>query len=331
MNGSMTRESISRAEIGPLGALLGKGGQACVYAAPGVTVPDIPGPLVFKDYHQGQQPPHGLQSLVSRRLRMDDATRSRLDRATAWPVRLVQDGGRVCGVLMRLLPDEFFRERLVPSGKTKRSLQEIQHLFIDPGRSARLGMPVPDTAHRLMLCRSFAAALHLLHRNGLVVGDLNAMNAAFTLAGVPAVVLIDCDAIRIKGSMAVVQQLNAPDWEPPEDKLSQATDLYKFGLFVVRCLGPGHMASVSRDPARADAVLDSQGRALLRAALHHEPAHRPTAQMWGRYLDQVLTGRSARPAAAVQAQLAEPALPATRTATSGWRRDPVTRKWTQVS
>ena len=36
-------------------------------------------------------------------------------------------------------------------------------------------------AQRVMLCRSFASVLHLLHTNDLVVGDLNGRNAVFGL------------------------------------------------------------------------------------------------------------------------------------------------------
>jgi hypothetical protein len=330
MSVSKASETVTRAAIGPLGPLLGSGGQGSVYAAPGISLPDIAGELVFKEYHRGQEPPHGLQTLVSRRLRMDEVTRARLDRSTAWPVRLVEEDGQVRGVLMRLIPDEYFQQRIAPSGRPIRSLREIQHLFVDPTRSARLGMPPPTMVHRLMLCRSFAAVLHFLHRNDLVVGDLNAKNAVFTLGDLPSVMLIDCDAVRIKGTMAVVQQLNAPDWDPPEDKLSQATDLYKFGLFVLRCLGPGSLASVSRDPARAEAMLDEEGRALLGGALHSSPAQRPTAQVWGRYLDSVLTGQRSQRIPTAHTQPLSSVPPAATTATSGWKRDPVTRKWVQV-
>jgi DNA-binding helix-hairpin-helix protein with protein kinase domain len=301
----MSGEAVHRSLVGTLGVQLGAGGQGRVFLAPEISLPDVPGPLVYKQYLPGHLPPHGLAAVVARRLRMDDATRSRLDRAAVWPVRLVEDGGQVSGVLMRLIPDEFFQERTKPSGAPTRTLREVLHLFVDPGRSNRLGMPSATMAQRLMLCRSFASVLHLLHRNDLVVGDLNGRNAVFALGTLPEVRLVDCDAVRIKGSMPVVRQLNAPDWDPPENQLSQASDLYKFGLFVLRCLGPGTQASVSRDPARAGAVLDGEGLALVRAALAQDPNRRTTAQSWGRYFDRVLTGRQA----------------------AGWKRDPVTKKW----
>ena len=317
----MSSHTIGLSALGSLGQQIGAGGQAKVFLAPGITLDDVAGPLVYKQYRPDHLPPHGLSAVVSKRLRMDVATRQRLDGCTAWPVRIVQDAGAVSGVLMPLIPGGFFEDRVLPSGKPEHSLREVQHLFIDPDRALRLGMPAPTAAQRLLVCRDFAAALHLLHRNDLVMGDINAKNEVFRLDARPCVMLVDCDAIRIKGSSAVVRQLNAPDWVPPEDTLTQATDLYKFGLFVLRCLGPGSMASVSRDPARANAVLAPEGRTLLRASLSHRPSDRPTAQDWGRFFDglQPVVRRQSAPA------------PPPATSTPGWKRDPKTKRWVQAT
>ncbi len=319
----MSTHVIGLDEVGPLGELLGAGGQAKVYRAPNVSLADVPGPLVYKEYRTGQAPPHGLAAVVSRRLRMDEVTRRRLDAATAWPVRAVEERGEVRGVLLRLIPEEFFEDRVKPSGTRARTLREVQHLFVEPRRAERLGMPAPTAAQRVLVCRDFASAVHLLHRNDLVIGDLNPKNAVFRLGGRPCVMLVDCDAIRIKGAAAVVRQLNAPDWDPPEAMLSQATDRYKFGLFVLRCLSPGAFASISRDPSRVDGVLPGEGPALLRAALGGDPGGRPTAQTWGRYFDAVLAGST------------EPTDRSSRTTpqmtTSGWRRDAKTRRWVPVT
>lgn len=311
--------AVATADLGTLGDLLGSGGQANVYRVPQLTLPDVRGELVFKRYKAGQAPPHGLHRLVERRSRMELPVRGRLDRHTIWPVRVVEDGGTVHGVLMPLIPADFFEDRTLPSGAAKRSLREIQHLFIDPARAIRLGMPAPDDRHRLLLCRDFASAIHFLHRHELVVGDLNAKNAIFRLTARPTVMLLDCDAMRVRGEAAVVQQLNAPDWDPPERFLSQSTDLYKFGLFVLRCLGPGQQGSVSRDPDRAANILDDEGRHLLSAALSTRAADRPTGQAWGRYFDRVLGTEAARRPAP------------SKTSTTGWRRDRRTGRWVEAT
>ncbi|WP_086668808.1 hypothetical protein [Lentzea kentuckyensis] len=317
----MSSHTIGLSALGPLGPQIGAGGQAKVFLAPAITLDDVAGPLVYKQYKPDHVPPHGLSAVVDKRLRMDVATRQRLDRCTAWPVRIVEQAGAVSGVLMPLIPGEFFEDRVLPSGQPKNSLREVQHLFIDPDRARRLGMPAPTPAQRLLICRDLAAALHLLHRNDLVMGDINAKNEVFRIDGRPCVMLVDCDAIRIKGSSAVVKQLNAPDWDPPEDTLSQSTDIYKFGLFVLRCLVPASMGSVSRDPARANAVLAPEGRTLLRASLSRRPADRPTAQDWGRFFDgqQPVVRRQSAPA------------PPPATSTPGWKRDPKTKRWVQAT
>jgi hypothetical protein len=98
--------------------------------------------------------------------------------------------------------------------------------------------------------------------------------------------LVDCDAVRFRGSAAVTRQLNAPDWDPPEggSVLTEATDLYKLGLFVLRVLNPGAQASTAREPRRADPLLRiGRGQEMLRAALSADPRHRPTAVWWRNY------------------------------------------------
>jgi hypothetical protein len=331
----MTDHVLQRVQLGKLGALLGEGGQAKVFHAPALTLPDAPGAVVFKQYREGHTPPHGLHRLVARRRDLGKATRDRLDGVAAWPLRVVQDNGAVCGVVLPLIPGSFFQSRILPgTGRTKRDVREVQNLFISPARARHVGMPEVSLAHRLLVCRDFASALHLLHRRELVVGDLNAKNALFRLDGRPSVMLVDCDAIRIVGEMPVVAALNAPDWDPPEGKvLSQATDRYKFGLFVLRCLSPGEQSSTSRDPRRADAVLDQDGRRLIRAALSASPGDRPTVQEWGYYLHYRVTGTRAGPVRSPSAMSAGQAdsLPTPRhDSTPGWRRDPSTGAWRPV-
>jgi len=324
-------EAITSAQLGKLGPLLGAGGQARVYQAPALRLPNAGGPLVFKEYKAGHQPPHGLRKLVAVRNSLADASRRRLDPLAASPLRVVEDSGQVRGVVLSLIPASYFQERVLPgTGTRDQAPREIQNLLIPVTRARLVGMPTPTVEQRLGICRDFAAALHFVHRQNLVVGDVNAKNALFRLTGRPSVMLVDCDAIRIKGNMAVVAQLNAPDWDPPERVLTQQTDRYKFGLFVLRCLSTGEQASTTREPGRADAALDPDGRRLMRAALSDIPGKRPTAQDWGNYFQARLTGQ--RTVAAV-AQPTQPGLSKSRppqtVATTGWFRDPVTGQWTE--
>jgi hypothetical protein len=315
MNDELTRE-----QLGELGDKLGSGGQATVYLLPELTLPDVNGSLVFKRYRGDQVSPHGLRAIVGVRSRLDAADQRRLDSIAAWPVRVVRDSGHITGVIMPLITDSFFQDRTLPTGRRSRDPREVQNLFVDPEIAGRLGMPQLSMGERMAVCRDLAAALAFLHRNGVVFGDLNAKNELFRVRPEPTVMFVDCDAVRIRGSAAVVRQLNAPDWNPPEGAvLTQATDLYKLGLFIIRTLGPGPQASVARDPRRVFDRLDAEGRTLLTAAMGDKASTRPTAASWQAYFGRRTGGRAGRVPLAREERAP--------TVTSGWRRDPASGKW----
>jgi serine/threonine protein kinase len=321
-------DELHRADLGRLGARLGSGGQAVVYLVPDLRLPDAPSALVYKEYKGNQVAPHGLRAIVRVRSKMAPAERERLDTVAVWPVRVVRDEAGIRGVVMPLIPGSFFQDRMLPSGTADRHPREAQNLFVSEEVANRVGMPAVALGTRFAICRDAAGALSFLHQHGIVFGDINAKNELFRLAPEPTVMLVDCDAVRIRGSAAVVRQLNAPDWAPPEGgALTQATDVYKLGLFVLRTLGPGPQASVSRDPRRAT-PLDRDGMVLLQATLSPSARTRPTAAAWFDYL-RLRTPSRRTPDQIVRSAVPVPA-PATQR-TSGWRRDPRTGTWVPAS
>jgi DNA-binding helix-hairpin-helix protein with protein kinase domain len=172
-------DELDRSSVGQLGPQLGSGGQAVVYLAPDLRLPDVSGALVFKQYKGNQVSPNGLRAIVGVRSKLDPAARRRLDAMAAWPVRAVRDAGRICGVVLPLIPDTFFQERVLPTGRHARGPREVQNLFVDPALAARLGMPGLTLGQRFGVCRDLAAALALLHENGVVFGDINAKNELY--------------------------------------------------------------------------------------------------------------------------------------------------------
>ena len=286
---------LTEADLGKLGPKLGEGGQARVYELPALRLPESgTHRLVYKQYKAGHAPRHGMRQLVAVRARLqsDPALLARLDASAAWPVRQVVDAtGAVAGLILPRIPDEFFHNLRLPSGGTKRIPRDVQFLMIPPDRAMAGGMPAPSPETRLRVCRDFAATLAVLHDDlNVVFGDINPRNTVFRLDPEPKVMLVDCDAVRVSGSMAAVAQLNAPDWDPPgsQNVLSRSTDLYKLGLFVLRCLTPERGGSINRDPAHARWVLDATGLTMLRGALSAVEADRPSADAWRRYLSQML-------------------------------------------
>lgn len=285
---------LREGDLGPLGEMLGSGGQAKVFELPALSLPDVVGPLVYKQYKPGRAPLHGMSKIIALRARLgvEPGKLDKLDAATAWPVRqVVADDGAPLGLVLRRIPDSFMQDIRLPSGTVKTIPREVQFLFIPPDRALRGGTPTPTPTERLTICRDFAATLEFLHDElNVAFGDINARNAVFRIGEEPTVMFVDCDAVRVVGDMAVAPQLNAPDWDPPEGSgvLSRSTDLYKLGLFVLRCLTPDKNSSINRDPNQARGVLDAHGLTLLTDAVRGAPAQRPTAEAWHRYLRHAL-------------------------------------------
>ncbi|PPK61729.1 hypothetical protein V5P93_000109 [Actinokineospora auranticolor] len=277
-------------QLGRLGPVLGRGGQAIVYALPDYGLPDVPGGLVFKHH---RRVPDSAADLVALRAELDQPSRAWLDRITTWPVRVVRRGVDTVGVVVPRIPDSYFDDITLPSGNRKKAPREVQYLFVEP---ARIGRVLPTATQRLLVCADFADALDFLHVLGIVVGDINHRDALYRLSARPMVMFTGGDEMRPTGSTATTRQIDSPDWDPPEhhDGLSQATDLYKLGLFVLRTLTPGVLTSTKRDPVAAAGVLDAAGLDMLTRALADRPAHRPSAHAWATYLNGLLADPTRR-------------------------------------
>ncbi|WP_071288552.1 hypothetical protein [Mycolicibacterium llatzerense] len=241
-----------------------------------------------------------LTALVEFRSSQDARRRAVLDDAAAWPLQLVTRHGAVCGFVMQLIPSEFFGQQLLPSGRTVRLPIKSQWLVVDPARADGAGIAVPradDLPARLVLCAKLAHVFGVLHRAGLVYGDLSLNNAMFSAGSPPRMMLVDCDAAQAPGT-AAIGQAHTDDWTPPECVAGgrvqdAATDRYKLALFILRVLTPGPHASQSVDPARGVGVLDLEGNAMMRDGVSTDRNARPTAKAWFDYLTRylgVLTG-----------------------------------------
>ncbi|MEV7095925.1 hypothetical protein AB0M80_24060 [Amycolatopsis sp. NPDC051045] len=287
--------TIEGADLGKLGDQLGRGGQAVVFEAPDVHLPDVPGPLVFKEYKKPPNSGDELRKIVLQRDKLSAVDRARLDAYTTWPLRVVERAGVPCGVLMRRIPAEFGEQvKDCYTGATKWKPCEVQFLFVDPDRlgGPLVGRRVPTWEQRLTICRDFAGMLEFYHeRVNAVFGDINPKNELYRLDGTPSVMFIDCDGVRLMSQGASNVQLNVDDWRPPEGgSLNRLTDRYKLGLFVRRSLLPGARASIATDPVAIAGVLDGEGVDLLTRAIAKgaDPRQRPSPYEWWRYFSLLL-------------------------------------------
>jgi serine/threonine protein kinase len=314
--------TVSRSALGRL-EQLGKGGTAIVYRAPDFSVAgaDV---TVYKEYKQstrayaGPSLLPGLLSLVRFREKLAPPQRQLWDERIVWPLRVVtNDEGGASGILMRLIPSRFFQLTVSRTGGQSTHPREVEKLFGSAADMARIGIPEVELTTRLAIVGQIAATYAMMHRAGVVVGDISGRNIVYDPAGNrPQVLAVDADSARVEGTRsAFSNQPHTPHWEPPEalqaaralrhakrgavdagttgdlGRLSnttvvqsKATDVYKFGLLVVRILDFGRQRSVNRDPGKAVTVLrrwlGREAGELLTRTLSADPAQRPELREW---------------------------------------------------
>lgn len=291
---------IQRSALPDTMPLLGKGGFSRVYLLVDGSVAGLPGACAYKEYKRsaGPIPLKGLQRVVDIRTRTDAARQVLLDSASTWPHRVVVDGpALVVGVVMPLIDEGYFQDIVVPlTGERKRVAREVQHLFAPPERLVRKGMEAPDVSTRLAICQRAAFLIGVLHKMDVIYGDLSGKNFLYRLDPKPAVLLVDCDAVRVKGTAAIAgSQPHTPDWIPPEcvgrrDVQSVGTDRWKLAALILRLLSAGPGGSVTLDPVHADRILGPEGQDLLRRGLSATPEERPTAKDWVQFLEKLRSG-----------------------------------------
>jgi hypothetical protein len=290
---------VRRVDLGSQ-RLIKSGGFGDVYRVDGLRQP-----MAYKEFtsEQAMQARAAVMAVDLREgLSRDD--RKLLDRLSVWPRALVVDpSGRVCGLLMPLLPDAFFTRLIDPqSGHPEDKPRDLAWLPASESQRRAAGVDVPDVemTDRLALLAQLSYVVAWLHRRGWVYGDLNLHNVAFALA--PArIKLLDCDSAAPLSDTRR-RQGHQPAWEPPECQTAggppvlqdTATDVYKLGLAALRCLVPGPNASTRRSPRKLRRVLDPAGFDLMHKALSGR-AQRPAAKELYGYLRQTVEARTGPP------------------------------------
>ena len=278
--------TISLAELGPLGRQLGDGAEGAVFELPGTHG------LVFKRYHgRVTASPEHLRALGTFPQGLLPAERDLLLASAAWPRNPVVDGRRCVGFVMPRVPDRFYAT--LAGGR--RIEQQFQHIVYPSERLAKVGLVPPTDGQRARLCLALAELLELLHRHGLVCGDISYKNGLWSLqGGSPAVYLLDCDSLRRRGSPGGGRGLQSAFWDDGADATgatSADSDCYKLGLFVYRALTGQPFARPSRAACRAGSAGLPAGLAQLAAKVEEAPAgQRPTASQWCDQLRRATSG-----------------------------------------
>lgn len=330
----MSRAAGIRVREADLGAkaFIGSGAATDVHRLDSFTVPGHLGGLAFVRVRD-RSSEHGdsarLSRLVALRWQLDVRERAMLDGIAAWPLAVVEgDDGDIVGCLLPLAAHPFYYlplEERVP-GKIP---QQAKWLVVAPKRARRAGARAVgerDLVARCTVLARVSLLLELLHRHGMVFGDLSDRSVLFGAGEVAEAFVVGCEAVAFAGEQT--SQRNSAGWAAPETRdgagvgadgdadastsrapsvQTVASDRYKLGLLILRVLAPaGDGLERSRDADRVLGVLDAVGQLMLADALGGEPAKRPSAAEWYQYLRDVVVENLAPPV--IRSVVVSPAL-----------------------
>lgn len=322
--------TIQKSVLGPM-RKLDRGGQATVFklASP-PPIPGAEGQYVFKRYHNNilDQAGYSLATTMPQLILHPDAMSAEdqrfVRRYTVWPQCLVVENGTAQGILMKFIPEPFFFDlKFGGIGPSERTLLEVQYLMVPESKKPERGIPAATPKERLYLILDVLKIVDFLHRNGLIIGDFSPRNLVVTnpANGVASSgrkftpKFLDVDTFRFAGGVPPIQQINTPNWYPPEvraaailrdeliakgasqndvsraraaiDIQTAKSDIFKIGLFALRLL------HTPRDPNEDDTqtvyvsataisniarLVNPRRASLLRSMLDAEPNNRPSAR-----------------------------------------------------
>src|ERR1022692_387923 len=106
--------TISRESLGSL-IPINKGSFGEVFRAEAFRLDGDETPLAYKEFSANlEDQANAAGAAVAFRARLTSDERTELDAISTWPTALVQEGGQVRGLLMPLLPDDFFCRLIDP-------------------------------------------------------------------------------------------------------------------------------------------------------------------------------------------------------------------------
>ena len=293
---------VAKTDLGSL-ASIASGGFGEVFRT-GFRLPGYRGALAYKELKSSlsqdkySRAVEAMRQAVQLRDSMSDGDRSDLDEVTVWPLALVEEGGVVRGCLMPLIRPEFFAELHPPAtGKKDSRTRELGWLPARPAALQGAGFSqdqideFSDLLVRMRIMVWLVYSVALMHKYGVVYGDMSLKNAVFCLGEYPRSVLMDCDGVA-RLDDASRRQANSPSFLAPECEepgrnpfargrahfQDTRTDVYKLGLCVVRCLSRGRKATQLKSADHLTGTLSPECLDVIKASLSQDPDQRPTAK-----------------------------------------------------
>lgn len=216
---------------------LGRGGEGVVFSVPSL------GGRVYKEFLSAAYttPDHSaLDRLIELQSQWTPEERVWLLQRTVWPETMVVEQGRLKGFVMPGIHKRYFRRHGIRQNP-RTVLCEWNYLSLrtkfqsNPNIVSEVPRVTPLDA--LSLVHDLAKTIKLLHKYGVIVGDISGKNLLWTDSPSLQVMIIDCDSFRISGQGGVASPKQSPDWDDPYlngKPTSQESDIYKLALAAYR-------------------------------------------------------------------------------------------------
>jgi len=243
--------------------------------------------LVYKEYYDPSKAPKRpeLELLIGigRSVLIDQSQQlgSTPESSVNWPIDLIPGlAGDISGVVLPKIPEPL----IIPDRSTARTLD-----FLVMSRASP-----PRAKERVTLLLRMAEILQFVNTKGLIHGDINGKNLAWTVTPSPIMYLIDCDGMAPQAPPPS-SGVAALGWTDPRliDKLiyghDQFSDWYALALAMYRglLLTPGRLDNKTASgswpaPSKIPDALSPEISALMRRGLTDplRVENRPTPQEW---------------------------------------------------
>jgi serine/threonine protein kinase len=234
-----------------------------------------------------------LEALLATIEELDTHTRTTLLGRGAFPIELVTDRGKWIGFTMPLLADTFFARHGVKAMPKRVELDwnrlTMSHRWVgNPNIFSEI--PIPTERQRLEIALNLSQTVLMLHRAGIIIGDVSGRNLLWALNPTPRAFFLDTDSFRVLQMPGTTTPKETDGWRDPELKgqpTSFLSDLYKLALAISRIFFSSDFgaASVNRPPT---SMTDASQQIFDQAKLAITNGQRPDAESWAKLLSRLI-------------------------------------------
>jgi DNA-binding helix-hairpin-helix protein with protein kinase domain len=263
---------------------LGRGGEGVVYDLPGLSS------HVYKEFLTAAYTTPDQKALARLIDLQDDwipEDKAWLQDRTVWPEKIVLENGVLRGFLMSRIPKRFVRKHGIRTNP-KTVLCEWNYLThrtkFYSNSNIYSEIPRVDQLDALAIVFDLAQTVAVLHKYGVILGDISGKNLLWTDSPSTQVMVIDCDSFRLAGTGGVASPKQSPDWEDPQlngRATNQESDIYKLALAAYRAIlsaGTDRLAEHNRSGLVGLKGIPVEVTDLIWSSL--QPSGRPTAADW---------------------------------------------------